>query len=335
MGEKHPNTLHVLYNIANLTTPETESIKKHREVLELRKEYLGEQDAAVAQSYYSLGCLLMERNSIEARKFLELSIEIEKSIYGEYDEVIAQSYKALGSLDRHKNHFKRSLTYYLRAYKIYEKIKDQISEEKMYSIHFEVGLAYYHLKQYKDAISSLTTALAIAENEYGPQSNECKMALENIGHCYQEDNKLEDALPFFLKAHEIESAFDQNILSSFIVEIYNKLENYPKAERYSKSAIEYHESHYGETFFGTAVTYHNYGAILKNQRKYSQAEKQYRKAIAAIEANEKIPQDNRFYATIQTVLNSMYNHYSSMPKTKNNKETIDRINNLLKKHYSH
>lgn len=330
VGEKHPNTLHALFYLADFTTPVRDSIKKHREVLELRKKYIGEHDASVAQSCYALGNLLMESNSIESRRFLEQSVKIGHLVYGEYDEEIAKTYRALGRLDKHKGHHKRALIQFLKAFEIYEKIKNNVSEEKFFGIYMDLGMAHYYLKEYDEAIIYYNAAEVIAEKYYGDQSSEYWQVLSNLGYCYRDDNKKGDSLPYFLKALEIEKTSDKCDSGYAVADAYFAIGDNPKAEKHIKDAIAYFAGKLGPNHLKTAVGYNNYGSFLSNQGKNAAAEVQFQKCISAIEANGKISKDNDYYDNVRAILDSMNIHFSRLAANKRNQQFLMRIHALIR-----
>lgn len=90
LGEDHRFALQVQEKLANLYEKNGETIKAMRlqeEILEKRKQKLGEFDKDTAQSFHNIGLLLFkkEKNYIKARDFFEKSLEIKEKIFSPND----------------------------------------------------------------------------------------------------------------------------------------------------------------------------------------------------------------------------------------------------------
>ena len=163
-----------LLNIVNLNTGSTETIEALNQLAE----------------YY------FDRNIDTAVIFGKRALILSQKIY--YEKGIADSYRNLGRLYTMSGEYKKSFSYFYKALKINEALKDSLSIGKNYS---SIGIVHYYQGDVDEALEFCKKAAAIYKtNNY---TKGLARIYNNIGLFYSDLDKLDTAEIYFSKTIEI------------------------------------------------------------------------------------------------------------------------------------
>ncbi len=120
----------------------------------------------------------------------------------------------------------KAITYHQRAVAIYEKVYGSV-HNSLPDILDNLGRAYLHLKDFKNAIENFERARVIREKILGQDNITVAESYLFLGSAYSDSGKIKQAMDCFEKAHAIRAKlFGQE--SVYAIEIWKKLEELKK-----------------------------------------------------------------------------------------------------------
>lgn len=287
-GRDHPEVLTARDSIANLHMDmgEYETAKEQfSEILETRLRVLGEHHQDTAMNYHNLGT---------AHYYLfqfDTAMEL-------FDKALDITIPLLG--ERHPN-----VAFLLRSkadvYSEYEDMDDEAMElykevleiqlEAFGEMHPYVAISYSNLGgrfaengDYEQAMEHYEKALYIHENTVGRENPDTVGTLYNIGCVFKERGIPQKALEYFLEAYEIskkcycEDVPEIATISSGIANAYNKLGDFPNANKWFENSIRLYLKFFGDDNLRISVTYRLYAESLERQGRNNDALNMYKKA---------------------------------------------------------
>ena len=143
--------------------------------------------------------------------------------------------------------------------------------------------------RYREAEPLYQRALAIREQQLGPEHPDTATSLNNLALLYRAQGKYEQAEPLYQRALEIdeeafgpehpELATDLNNLAL----LYDNQGKYEQAEPLYQRALAIREQQLGPEHPDTASSLNNLAVLYRAQGKYEQAEPLYQRALAILE----------------------------------------------------
>ena len=201
--------------------------------------------------------------------------------------------KVIGWIEGDKasiDEFKLALSHIIAiSEKSKEGFTDKENLNKIIYLFNQIGVGYYILGDYIQALEYYKKALAIDEKVYGKDHPETATSYNNIGLVYNTLGEPAQALEYHNKALAIkekvyvkdhpETATSYNNIGS----VYDELGDYQRALEYYNKALAIREKVYGKDHPDTAISYNNIGYIYYELSNYTQALEYYNKALATFE----------------------------------------------------
>ena len=180
-------------------------------------------------------------------------------------------------------YFKEAETVYIRLISLCEEIDEK--SEQTAGAYNNIGVVYYNLSEYDDALKYYKDALKIQEKVLGEEHPDTATSYNNIGIVYYDLGKYEDALKYYKDALKIQEKVlgeehpDTATSYNNIGSADCKLGKYDKALDNFTKALKIQEKVLGEEHTDTAMTYHNIGSVDRKLGKYDEALEYYDKAL--------------------------------------------------------
>jgi tetratricopeptide (TPR) repeat protein len=199
-------------------------------------------------------------------------------VRGDYRQAEAQSQRSVSILEDILE-TKRALVAELDADSV--TVLKQIHQQSL----THLATALRSQARFGEAERLYRSALAIAEDTFGPQHPEAASSLNNLGVLYRYWGRYDEAEPLYQRARSIvEQAVEADPLQLSSI-FYNLAglgharSRYAEAEPLSRRALEIGEQALGAKHPDVAVKLSALAAILDGQGKYDEAESLYRRAL--------------------------------------------------------
>lgn len=175
-----------------------------------------------------------------------------------------------------------------------------------------IGIAYYELEDYDNALSYYTKSIEIDNKIYGENSRQSAITYFNIGMCYAKCDDYMKAVINFQKTIEIQEPMGlvgySNVATCYnkIGEMYYYKEDKNKALDYYQKAQILFEKVNGREHPDVAMIYNNIGLVYNSLGDFERAIESYNNAIAIL---EKIYEKG--YSDIVVIYNNLGESYES------------------------
>ena len=299
-----------------------------------------EWDSLYLMGKYVEARILEIKDELPAAEELLLNIlNTEKSGFKKFPKVEAVYYEELGILAQYKGDLNLELKMYQKALEINERLQDSIG---MSSNFTNIGGAYFAMRETQRALFyhkkalDLARATGFTQNEtscyvniaslygfsgkfdscltYAIQAEQLATAhgyiddiinsSDIIAACYVNLNQAERALPYQLKAYELESIpYQKSILALNVGLNYIELENYDKAEAYYKSAMEHLDGYSFDREIQNILAHQ--GHLYLVWQKWNQAQQAFDQAEQMIDLVDDYYLSSEIYRGQAELLNQM------------------------------
>lgn len=181
-------------------------------------------------------------------------------------------------------YFEKAKSILLRLISNQEKIEGKDSLLTAWSYN-NIGIAFYSLGEYSQALDYYTKALEIRKKKLGINHPDTANSYNRIGMVYNSLGNIEKTIEYYFKAMEIR----ENVLGKEHPDTagsYNNVGNmcyqqgqYSDALDYYYKALKIRENRLGEGHFDTASSYSNIGMVYSDMGEYEKAIDYYSKAL--------------------------------------------------------
>lgn len=210
------------------------------ESIELKEQYLEENDPMLASGYLNLSRLVQLNGELnEALKYIDKAEKIYLKKFGESDQIMAPLYYNKGSVLLTLNDFEEALHYHELAYELYKQLYENENEiflelfinfgvinnnlgrvedakkylnlalsggfsiEQNFKGHLLLGIIYTNTSDYSKAKEHLENAIQSAEMYLGKKNFQTATAYLNYGIYCERIKDFDNALSYYLKSAEI------------------------------------------------------------------------------------------------------------------------------------
>jgi tetratricopeptide (TPR) repeat protein len=174
-----------------------------REVLALRENLLGEQDASTIASVIQLGSNLLRQEKYgEAEVFFDRALDLKSKVHGSSDDEKAVVLNNLGHVYLHTERTEKAGLVFERALKVQESKFGPQSKQVTVPLN-SLGLLYTKQKKYDLAEKLFLRSLQIRETLSGKEAPAVATALNNLANVYVDQGQCEKALPLLKRAVHI------------------------------------------------------------------------------------------------------------------------------------
>jgi tetratricopeptide (TPR) repeat protein len=145
-----------------------------------------------------------------------------------------------------------------------------------------LGIAYLRQGRIDDAKINFIQSLQMNESHLGERHPDVVCSLTNLAACFEEEDNYLEAKKTLYKALDISQDHEHvnnSDLLNLLGEIYKKLKNYFKSEKYLKQAIEMAKKYYRSEHKDIAIYLNNLAGLYVKIKKYTQAENIYVESI--------------------------------------------------------
>ena len=180
---------------------------------------------------------------------------------------LARAYASAGVVYSEVNNYSIALEYYFKALKIYQEINQKNSISKAYN---NIGIVYKSQNNLPKAIDYFQKAVKI-QQEIGEVT--LPVTLTNIGACYFEQGKNNEAWQYYTKAKKEFGNDPTNrnyaLLLNYIGDYFAKQNDAVQAVQNYQQALNLYQQMGNE--FGASLVYFNLSQLYCNQKKYAAA----------------------------------------------------------------
>jgi tetratricopeptide (TPR) repeat protein len=215
------------------------------------------------------------------RKFVEIANTVAK-IRAQADVVEARAIFQAAELAEQRIDWRTAYAHYARAAKLQP-------TDRMYT--YKAGKLANDMGDYAAAVSFMEAALTLTTSEFGPDTSETAVALNDLASTYHNLARYIDAEPLFRQAIETgEKNLGKehpNVATYYdnLAQLLRDQGKYAEAEPLLRRAVEIHEKVLGKEDPDVAIDYSNLALLLQDQSKYAEAEPLLRRAV---EIHEKV-----------------------------------------------
>ena len=276
IGEKHPDYISLLNNVAVLYNIEGKNVKAEQyydDLQRLRKEVYTENSPEYMSTLYNKANLYKATG-----RYLEAD-----PLY-----VRVVEFRRLNPGEKHPD--------FLNAYK-------------------HMGQLYTLQRRYTEAEPIFTRLLDLNRLQFGEKHKEYTESLNNLGSLYIAMERYPDAEKIYTQVAEIRRStlgknhIDYGSALSNLGLLYRKMSKYLMAEKYYKRTLDIYESNVGKKHSSYVATLVNLAGMYREMGRFLDAETRYKKAKEIYA--ESVGEDNIEYAAL---LNNMALFYSELGK---------------------
>eukprot|EP00956_Cyclotella_meneghiniana_P015860 scaffold24640_cov68-Cyclotella_meneghiniana.AAC.5 len=197
------DTLHCMgFSLDNASKSE-EALEYYDRALDIRYEYLGEDDLRVAETLHNKGALLCdEETSEEAMECLEEALRIRELHYGEEHESCADTMQWMGNLLRQYGDPSDALDYFKFALRI-KQIRLGADHIDVANTLFNTAVLLDDVEKYDLSLIAYKEACRIRKLVLGTKSSDVADTLFCLGNVATAMEKHQEALDYFNEAIEI------------------------------------------------------------------------------------------------------------------------------------
>ena len=256
-----------------------------RRVLEIRRQWLGDDHADTIASYDDVGaCIYPQFKLQEAEKLFRKSVAARQKILGENHPKMAESYNNLAVSLNTTGRVTEAEPLIRKALAIRLETLGENDSDLAFSYN-SFGVNLWRRGKYAEAEIYLAKALDIRLRTLGENHADTAVSLTNLAQARVDQGKYVDAEPLQRKAlaTQLKTRGDSNVQTPLF---YNNLAacltflgKYAEAEPIIRRALALSLKSSGENQV-TAVSYQNLAGNLAFQGKYAEAEPFLRKALA-------------------------------------------------------
>ena len=254
--------------------------------LAIRTRDLGPGDTLVAQTLHAKANVAQAQGDFPlADSLVSRALTIRESVYGPNDTIVSNSLALLATLRTQQNLTDEAESLYRRLIAIDERVRKPDDRIRMGNV---VGLASVYRAQGKlsEADSVYRQVLSAQERALGPDHFDVALTLNNLGVVMWQLERYKDALRYYQRARPIWAKMlgptHPNVLrlENNIGETHWKLGSYAEAESTLRVVLVEKEKLFAPQQPPTlAVTLNSLAGVLREQRKYREAEPFYLRAI--------------------------------------------------------
>ena len=159
-------------------------------------------DPSIFKLYYSLGCMMLNKNDYDASLgMFNKSLEIYKERGGSDHIKIGNIYNSMGEVYRLKGDDHTALEYYEKAIELFQQTHYETFDHRSIAMSYNnMGCVYYKHCQYDLAMEYYDLSLKINEKSLPPQHPDIGICYENIGLVYEGQKEWKQALENYQKA---------------------------------------------------------------------------------------------------------------------------------------
>eukprot|EP00554_Chaetoceros_debilis_P006376 CAMPEP_0194072624 /NCGR_PEP_ID=MMETSP0149-20130528/317_1 /TAXON_ID=122233 /ORGANISM="Chaetoceros debilis, Strain MM31A-1" /LENGTH=495 /DNA_ID=CAMNT_0038752521 /DNA_START=38 /DNA_END=1522 /DNA_ORIENTATION=+ len=170
-----------------------------------------------------------------------------------------------------------------------EDVVDGEYDEDCAQFHNRVGLLFWELGEYENAMETFRVELKMVEEKFGSEHIRMTYPLHNIALVLRDQGKYEEALGYYTKSLVInEKRYGRETVKVALTlysmgDVYRLLREYDKAiDTYNRVLVVYEEK-FGLDHVETANTHMGIAIVLMDQEKYDEAMEKYNKILPIYE----------------------------------------------------
>jgi CHAT domain-containing protein/tetratricopeptide (TPR) repeat protein len=287
-----------------------EAVERARQVLEIRKEALGEEHPDYAAGLNSLGLVYWSMGDYaRAEPLYRQALQIRKQALGEDHPDCATSLNNLAALYWSMGDYTRAEPLYRQALRI---MKEALGEKhSSYAAGLNsLALLYKSLGDYARAEPLYRQALRIRKEALGEQHPLYATSLNNLAGLYDYMGDYARAEPLLRQALQIRKQALGEKHPSYAISLnnlgvlYKSLGDYAKAESLCRQALEIRKQALGEQHPSYATSLNNLALLYDSMGDHARAEPLYRQALQI--RKQALGEDHPDYATSLNNLAVLY-----------------------------
>ncbi len=229
-------------------------------------------------------------------------------LYGSKKQ-LADVLNAISHCYGYSNQYQLCIEYNMKALALYENLKDTASQGNS---HSQIGVAYYHLKNWDKAAEFFTNALKLASLTKN-KNNQARF-MNNIGLIFEQNDDFDTALEYYTKAliikHEIGDSLSISRTLANMGNIYFEKKEFDKAiDIYEKSIlIKRKFNDYG----GLSNVLQNLGYTYLRMKKYATSIKYINEAITIAKEGNDLAREQQAYDKLSELYNEVKDYKNAL-----------------------
>ena len=272
---------------------------QYRRALEIREKLWGGEHPSVSDALNFLGTFLInQRQYDEADKMYKRARSGLEKIYGSEHPDVADVLVDLGLLYDVTKRYDNSVAMYQKARTIYEKVYDLNHPKVIKSLNGircaadaleKLGEEKENQNQLEEAVSCYRQALVIREGAYDPYHEAIASSLNTLGCFLAENGRAEEAIPFLLRAVDIERRAKVREIPSLanyvdsLATAYRETGHFSEAEILYREALGIWDAKLGPENIDKTEALMNLGLLFARTDRCDQAISLFRQGIEIIE----------------------------------------------------
>jgi CHAT domain-containing protein/Tfp pilus assembly protein PilF len=254
-----------------------EAFEKINYVIDKSKIMLGEENSALAYSYFLMGNTYMYNEKFDkSLEYFQKALLLQISLLGTESSDVADTYSNIGNIYFYQSNYDKAIEYWLIALDIRKEVDGEISKGISDSYN-NIAYAYQIKSEYDLSLENYFKSIMIRKKIYGEKHLILSDSYINLGIVYLEQSEFDMALKYYTKALEIRKEVSGEMHPK-VADCYNNIGTvyyaryeYELALEYLKKAFDIRIATLGEKHTKVAESYGNLGNLYADISEYDLA----------------------------------------------------------------
>ncbi|MFO8235670.1 MAG: CHAT domain-containing protein [Bacteroidales bacterium] len=253
------------------------------------KSYCNLTTTSTDNQFNSLDSLKKRALEMAAREKFQQSRDIfmdilkykKEKLQDDNHKTIADTYVNIGVIYKKQGYYDKSMEYYLKAERIYEK-QDTISNRKLGSNYLNMANIFSLQKDKEKAELYYHKAISLLKKDSLENLEQLSWIYNNLGALYNNLGSYQKAVDNYKISLKIKDKSDSEGILNTMVNIanaYHKSDSNKIAEQYYKEIIPEAKKSYGENNYNLAKIYMNYGVLKLKQKSFTEAKELFNNSL--------------------------------------------------------
>ncbi|TAF77997.1 MAG: CHAT domain-containing protein [Bacteroidetes bacterium] len=256
----------------------------YTEALELKKEQVGEKHPDYISLLNNIAVVLnIEGRNIKADSLYTILTKLKKEVYSENSVEYINTQYHRANLYKNTGRFLEAEPLYNQVVGFRRVNPGEKSPEYM-NAYKHLGQLYTLQRRYQMAEPVFTRLIDLNKTQYGEKHKEYTEALNNLGQLYIQMELFQNAEKLYLDVAEIrkntlgKNHIDYGSANNNLGFLYRKMSKYIISEKYYKKALDIFESNVGKKHASYVATLVNLAGLYREMGRFQDAELKYKAA---------------------------------------------------------
>ncbi len=262
-----------------------EAVIKINYVISKSKLVFGEENDAIAYSYFLTGNIYIKKQEFEkSLDFFQKALLLQIKLLGTDNSDVADTYSNMGNVYFYQSKYDKAIKLWIKALDIRKKLFGEGTKSVSDSYN-NIAYAYQIKSDYESSLKYYFKSIEIRKKIFGENHIILSDSYINIGIVYLEKSEYDTALKYYNKALEIREAISGEMHPK-VADCYNNIgtvfyykHEYDYTLEYLKKALDIRIETLGKEHTKVAESYGNIGNVYVNINRFDLALEYHLKAL--------------------------------------------------------